>query len=65
MVRVWRVVEALESGIAGVNTPALASAMAPFGRVKQSGLTHEGCNSSLEGFLEIDSSGRAGSGPQE
>ena len=37
MARVWRVAEALESGMVGVNTPALANEMAPFGGVKQSG----------------------------
>ena len=44
MARVWRVAEALESGMVGVNTPALANEMAPFGGVKQSGLGREGSN---------------------
>ena len=42
MARVWRVAEALESGMVGVNTPALANEMAPFGGVKQSGLGPRG-----------------------
>jgi succinate-semialdehyde dehydrogenase/glutarate-semialdehyde dehydrogenase len=53
MARVWRVAEALESGMVGVNTPALANEMAPFGGVKQSGLGREGSKYGLEGFLEI------------
>jgi succinate-semialdehyde dehydrogenase/glutarate-semialdehyde dehydrogenase len=53
MARVWRVAEALESGMVGVNTPALANEMAPFGGVKQSGLGREGSKYGIEGFLEI------------
>ncbi len=37
----------------GVNTPALANEMAPFGGVKQSGLGREGSKYGIEGFLEI------------
>jgi succinate-semialdehyde dehydrogenase/glutarate-semialdehyde dehydrogenase len=51
--RVWRVAEALESGMVGVNTGALANEMAPFGGVKQSGLGREGSKYGIEGFLEI------------
>ena len=53
MARVWRVAEALESGMVGVNTGALANEMAPFGGVKQSGLGREGSKYGIEGFLEI------------
>lgn len=53
MARVWRVAEALESGMVGVNTAALANEMAPFGGVKQSGLGREGSHYGIEGFLEI------------
>jgi succinate-semialdehyde dehydrogenase/glutarate-semialdehyde dehydrogenase len=53
MARIWRVAEALESGMVGVNTPALANEMAPFGGVKQSGLGREGSKYGIEGFLEI------------
>ncbi|WP_373371547.1 NAD-dependent succinate-semialdehyde dehydrogenase, partial [Microvirga sesbaniae] len=53
LARVWRVAEALESGMVGVNTPALANEMAPFGGVKQSGLGREGSKYGIEGFLEI------------
>ena len=53
MARVWRVAEALESGMVGVNTPALANEMAPFGGIKQSGLGREGSKYGIEGFLEL------------
>ncbi|NBJ10536.1 NAD-dependent succinate-semialdehyde dehydrogenase [Microvirga arsenatis] len=53
MARVFRVAEALQSGMVGVNTPALANEMAPFGGVKQSGLGREGSKYGIEGFLEI------------
>ena len=53
MARVWRVAEALESGMVWVNTGALANEMAPFGGVKQSGLGREGSKYGIEGFLEI------------
>jgi succinate-semialdehyde dehydrogenase/glutarate-semialdehyde dehydrogenase len=53
MARVWRVAEALESGMVGVNTAALANEMAPFGGVKQSGLGREGSKYGIEGFLEL------------
>ena len=53
MARVWRVAEALESGMVGVNTGALANEMAPFGGVKQSGLGREGSKYGIEGFLDI------------
>ena len=53
MARVWRVAEALESGMVGVNTGLLANEMAPFGGVKQSGLGREGSKYGIEGFLEL------------
>jgi succinate-semialdehyde dehydrogenase / glutarate-semialdehyde dehydrogenase len=53
MARVWRVAEALECGIVGVNTGLVANEMAPFGGVKQSGLGREGSKYGIEGFLEI------------
>jgi succinate-semialdehyde dehydrogenase/glutarate-semialdehyde dehydrogenase len=53
LARVWRVAEALESGMVGVNVAALANEMAPFGGVKQSGLGREGSKYGIEGFLEI------------
>ncbi|MBZ6075767.1 NAD-dependent succinate-semialdehyde dehydrogenase [Microvirga puerhi] len=50
--RVWRVAEALESGMVGVNTGLLANEAAPFGGIKQSGLGREGSKYGIEGFLE-------------
>ncbi|PRD42372.1 succinate-semialdehyde dehydrogenase (NADP(+)) [Phyllobacterium phragmitis] len=51
--RVWRVAEALEAGMVGVNTGMLANEIAPFGGVKQSGLGREGSKYGIEGFLEL------------
>ena len=53
MARVWRVAEALESGMVGVNTGLIANEMAPFGGVKQSGMGREGSKYGIEGFLEL------------
>lgn len=53
MGRIMRVAEALEAGMVGVNTGALANEMAPFGGVKQSGLGREGSKYGIEGYLEI------------
>jgi succinate-semialdehyde dehydrogenase/glutarate-semialdehyde dehydrogenase len=51
--RVWRVSEALEYGIVGINTGLIANEMAPFGGVKQSGLGREGSRYGIEEYLEI------------
>jgi succinate-semialdehyde dehydrogenase/glutarate-semialdehyde dehydrogenase len=51
--RVWRVSEALESGIIGVNAGLVASEMAPFGGFKQSGLGREGSRYGIEEYLEL------------
>jgi succinate-semialdehyde dehydrogenase/glutarate-semialdehyde dehydrogenase len=53
MARVWRVAEALEAGMVGVNTGMLANEMAPFGGIKQSGQGREGSKYGIEGFLEL------------
>ena len=50
--RVWRVVEALEFGMVGVNEGVMSSELAPFGGVKQSGLGREGSHHGIEEFLE-------------
>ena len=50
--RVWRVVEALEYGMVGVNEGVVSTEMAPFGGVKQSGLGREGSHHGIEEFLE-------------
>ncbi len=51
--RVWRVSEALEYGIVGVNTGIISAAEAPFGGVKESGIGREGSKYGLDDFLEI------------
>ncbi|MBF8300496.1 MAG: davD [Acidobacteria bacterium] len=51
--RVWRVAEALESGMVGINTGIISTEVAPFGGVKESGLGREGSKYGLEEFLEI------------
>lgn len=50
--RVYRVAEALEAGIVGVNSGATSYEMAPFGGVKQSGLGREGSSHGLDEYLE-------------
>ena len=51
--RIWRVAEALEYGIVGINTGLISTEVAPFGGVKESGLGREGSKYGLEEFLEI------------
>jgi succinate-semialdehyde dehydrogenase/glutarate-semialdehyde dehydrogenase len=51
--RVWRVAEALEYGMVGVNTGLISTEVAPFGGVKQSGLGREGSRHGIEEFLEM------------
>ena len=51
--RVWRVAEALESGMVGINTGIMSTEVAPFGGVKESGLGREGSKYGIEEFLEI------------
>jgi succinate-semialdehyde dehydrogenase/glutarate-semialdehyde dehydrogenase len=51
--RVWRVAEALEYGIVGVNTGLISTEVAPFGGVKESGIGREGSKYGLEEYLEV------------
>ena len=51
--RVWRVAEALEYGIIGVNTGIISTEVAPFGGMKQSGIGREGSKYGMDEFLEI------------
>ncbi|WP_269434832.1 NAD-dependent succinate-semialdehyde dehydrogenase [Cochlodiniinecator piscidefendens] len=53
LARVWRVSEALEYGMVGVNTGLISTAEAPFGGVKMSGLGREGSRHGLDDYLEI------------
>lgn len=51
--RVWRVAEALETGMVGINTGLISTEVAPFGGVKQSGLGREGSRHGLDDYMEI------------
>jgi succinate-semialdehyde dehydrogenase/glutarate-semialdehyde dehydrogenase len=51
--RVWRVAEALESGMVGINTGLISNEVAPFGGVKQSGLGREGSKYGMDDYLVI------------
>ncbi len=50
--RVWRVAEALEFGMVGVNEGVMSTELAPFGGIKQSGLGREGSHHGIEEFVE-------------
>lgn len=49
--RVWRVAEAIETGIVGVNTGIISTEVAPFGGVKQSGVGREGSVHGIDDYL--------------
>ena len=51
--RVWRVAEALEYGMVGINEGIISNAAAPFGGVKQSGNGREGSKYGLDDYMEI------------
>jgi succinate-semialdehyde dehydrogenase / glutarate-semialdehyde dehydrogenase len=51
--RIWRVGEALEYGMIGINTGAISSEVAPFGGIKSSGLGREGSKYGIDDYLEI------------
>jgi succinate-semialdehyde dehydrogenase/glutarate-semialdehyde dehydrogenase len=51
--RVYKVAEALEYGMVGVNTGLISTEVAPFGGVKQSGLGREGSHHGIEDYLEM------------
>ena len=53
--RAWRVGEALEFGMVGLNTGSVSMEVAPFGGVKQSGLGREGAQVGIEEYLEMKS----------
>ncbi|NLP63954.1 NAD-dependent succinate-semialdehyde dehydrogenase [Paraburkholderia sacchari] len=53
MGRVWRVAEALEFGMVGINTGLISTAEAPFGGVKQSGVGREGSRYGIDEYLEM------------
>jgi succinate-semialdehyde dehydrogenase/glutarate-semialdehyde dehydrogenase len=51
--RIWRVAEALEYGMVGINDGLISTEVAPFGGVKQSGLGREGSKYGIEDYLEV------------
>ncbi|RWX17092.1 aldehyde dehydrogenase family protein, partial [Rhizobium leguminosarum] len=51
--RSWRVAEALEFGMVGLNTGSVSTEVAPFGGVKQSGLGREGAQCGIDEYLEV------------
>jgi succinate-semialdehyde dehydrogenase/glutarate-semialdehyde dehydrogenase len=53
LARTWRVAEALEYGIVGINAGLVSNPVAPFGGVKESGLGREGSKYGIEDFLEV------------
>ncbi len=53
LARSWRVGEALEAGMVGLNTGLISTEVAPFGGVKQSGLGREGAQVGIDEYLEL------------
>jgi succinate-semialdehyde dehydrogenase / glutarate-semialdehyde dehydrogenase len=51
--RIWRVAEALEYGMVGINEGIISTEVAPFGGVKESGIGREGSKYGIEDYLEI------------
>jgi succinate-semialdehyde dehydrogenase / glutarate-semialdehyde dehydrogenase len=51
--RIWRVAEALEYGIVGINTGFISTEVAPFGGMKESGIGREGSKYGIEEWLEL------------
>ncbi|MGC9553485.1 NAD-dependent succinate-semialdehyde dehydrogenase [Vibrio metoecus] len=51
--RAWRMSEALEAGIVGINEGLISTTLAPFGGIKESGLGREGAKHGLEEYLEV------------
>ena len=51
--RIWRVAEALESGMIGINEGIISTEVAPFGGVKESGLGREGSKYGLDEYIEL------------
>ncbi len=51
--RIWRVAEALEAGMVGINEGIISTEVAPFGGIKESGLGREGSHYGLDEYLEV------------
>lgn len=50
--RVWRVADAIEAGMVGINTGIISTAVAPFGGVKQSGMGREGSRHGIDEYMD-------------
>lgn len=50
--RVWRVADAIEAGMVGINTGVISTAVAPFGGVKQSGMGREGSKYGIDEYVD-------------
>jgi succinate-semialdehyde dehydrogenase/glutarate-semialdehyde dehydrogenase len=51
--RIWRVAEALEYGMVGINTGMISNEVGPFGGIKQSGVGREGSRYGIDEYLEM------------
>lgn len=51
--RIWRVAEALETGMVGVNIGLMANEAVPFGGIKESGVGREGSHYGIEDYMEV------------
>ncbi|WP_134088344.1 NAD-dependent succinate-semialdehyde dehydrogenase [Olivibacter sp. XZL3] len=51
--RCWRVAQALEAGMVGINEGAISTAVAPFGGIKESGIGREGSKYGIDEYMEI------------
>lgn len=51
--RIWRMAEALEYGMVGINTGIISTAVAPFGGIKESGFGKEGSKYGIEEYLQL------------
>jgi succinate-semialdehyde dehydrogenase/glutarate-semialdehyde dehydrogenase len=51
--RIWRMAEALEYGIVGVNEGIISTELAPFGGMKESGIGREGSKYGIDEFIEV------------
>lgn len=51
--RIWRVAEALEYGMVGINTGMISTTVAPFGGIKESGFGREGSKYGMDDYLEL------------
>ena len=50
--KIWRVAEALEYGMVGINAGVISTEVAPFGGIKESGIGREGAEEGIEEYLE-------------